>query len=128
MVRRFPHSMKALLPTAVEFLLCGQHSNRLALPHRLDSHDFPVAPPCDAHTLCRKAWIDGIPGLRYGPDMRTIIHKVEYVAGREPVATAFWMGPLEGIIEIAKANMAKKGATWARIVVESTEEEVWTGA
>jgi hypothetical protein len=60
--------------------------------------------------------------------MGTLIHHIEYLAGGREVAKAVWTGPLKGIIEIANASMAKKGATSARIIVEGTGEEVWSGS
>ena len=60
--------------------------------------------------------------------MGTLIHQIEYLADDHEIAKALWTGPLEGIIEIAKNTMVKKGATSARIVVEGTAEEVWSGS
>ena len=58
--------------------------------------------------------------------MGTLIHKIEYLAGGTTIATAFWTGPVEGIIEIAKHNIAKKVADSARVIVEATGTEVWS--
>ena len=58
--------------------------------------------------------------------MGTLTHKIEYLAGGTTVATAIWAGPVEGIVEIAKRTMAKKGADSARVIVEATSIEVWS--
>ena len=59
--------------------------------------------------------------------MGTLIHKIEYFSNGEKIGHALWCGPVEGIIEIAKATMPKKRADMARVVVEHTEAEIWSG-
>lgn len=61
------------------------------------------------------------------PFMGTVIYKIEYLSGDNLVAHALWTGPVIGIIDIAKTNIAKKEADAARVVVEHTGEEVWSG-
>ena len=59
--------------------------------------------------------------------MSTLIHRIEYLSDGQEVAKALWMGPLEGLIEIAKVSMVQKGADTARVVVEATGEKIWSG-
>jgi hypothetical protein len=59
--------------------------------------------------------------------MGTILHKIEYFSAGEQIASTVWCGPVEGIIEIAKSTMVKKGADAARVVVEQSDTEVWSG-
>lgn len=42
--------------------------------------------------------------------MGTLVHKIEYLSCDTLVTHAVWIGPLGGIIDIARANIVKNGA------------------
>jgi hypothetical protein len=44
--------------------------------------------------------------------MGTLIHKIKYFSNGQQIGNALWCGPVEGIIEIAKTTMPRKGADW----------------
>ena len=59
--------------------------------------------------------------------MPNVFHFIELYVDGKLINQTLWSGPVEGVIAIAKTQMARRDADHARVAVEGDGGEVWAG-